>query len=83
MELKNLEKRRDEIIGFNNVIQEQLKQLFETNTKLQEDYAKLIEQARINAGALSEVNKWIESIKKNGQETAPEEVKTVDTKSKK
>ena len=84
MKLEDLEKRRDEIIGFNNDIATQLDNLKIEATKTQnefnekvklfnENYAKLVEQHRVNLGALSEVQNWIEAIKKNEPETKEKE----------
>lgn len=81
MELEKLEKRRDEIIGFNKDIEKQLNQIIAANKKLNEDYIKLIDQAKINNGALSENQRQIDEIKNS--EIAPKEEEVVDTKSKK
>ena len=75
MDLQKLEARRDEIIGFNNDISTQIENMkveaakvteeFNTKAKLfNENYAKLTEQYKVNLGALSEVQNWIETIKK-------------------
>jgi translation initiation factor IF-2 len=75
MELGKLEKRRDEIIGFNNQIINEL-------NKIDEARKKLINQYQVNIGALSEVNQWIE---KNEDEIKTEEItdNVVDIKDKK
>jgi hypothetical protein len=80
MELSKLEARRDEIIGFNKDIENQLNQIVAANKKLQEDFSKLVDQAKVNNGALSEINSFIEAIKKN--ETT-EDTPVEDKKSKK
>jgi len=75
MILEDLEKRRDEVIGFNNDISTQIENMkveaakvteeFNAKAKLfNENYAKLTEQYKVNLGALSEVQNWIETIKK-------------------
>lgn len=79
MNLDDLEKRRDEIIGFNNDIAKQVAQMKNDAIKLTEEfnakaktfnenYAKLIEQNKVNLGALSEIQNWIDSLKKKEQE---------------
>jgi len=83
MELEKLEARRDEIIGFNADIEKQLNQILATNKQLQENFSKLIDQVKINNGALGEVNGFIEAIKKNEQEKITEVVDIKDKKSKK
>lgn len=78
MELKKLEARRDELNGFQNEINERVKKVFEINKQLNEEYVKLVDQFKINAGAISELTRQIdESI-----EVKPE-VKVEDKKSKK
>ncbi len=83
MNLDDLEKRRDEIIGFNNDIAKQVAQMKQDATKateefnakaklFNENYAKLIEQNKVNLGALSEVQNWIDSLKKKEEELLKE-----------
>lgn len=71
METEKLEARRDEIIGFNkelanqlNAISEEFKALQARATELNTARQNLIVQANINNGAIAEVMKWIEVIKK-------------------
>ena len=78
MELKKLEARRDELNGFQNEINERVKKVFEINKQLNEEYVKLVDQFKINAGAISELNRQIEE----SIEVKPE-VKVEDKKSKK
>ncbi len=79
MDLEKLEVRRDEIIGFNNDIATQVAQMKEEATKITEEfnakaklfnenYAKLIEQNKINLGALSENQRLIDELKKEQEE---------------
>ena len=65
MELEKLEKRKEEIIGYQKDIETKLNQILATNKKLQEDFSKLMDQVKINNGALSEINNFIDAIKKN------------------
>jgi hypothetical protein len=65
MELEKLEKRRDEIIGYNKDIADNLNKILAASKKLQEDYNKLLDQVKVNNGALSEINNFIDAIKKN------------------
>ncbi len=84
MELNDLELRRDEIIGFNQDIEKQVKEVFERNKQLQDMYTKLNEQYRINIGALSETTNWIDAIKKKEQiEEINKADNVVDIKDKK
>lgn len=79
MELEKLEKRRDEIIGYNNQIVDEL-------NRIDEARRKLVNQYQVNTGALSEVNLFIEAIKKNDIETKTEEIiedKKVEKKNRK
>ena len=75
MDLKKLENRRSEIEGFNNQIINEL-------NKIDEAKKKLVNQYQINSGALSEVNQWIDAIKKNepDSKTALEIIKEVEDK---
>jgi hypothetical protein len=81
MELEKLEKRRDEIMGFIDTNDKLIAQIIEQGKKLSEDFNKKAKelnealattriQQNVNVGSLSEVNQWIESIKKN--DTKPE-----------
>ena len=81
MELEKLEKRRDEIMGFIDTNDKLIAQIIEQGKKLGEDFNKKAKelnealattriQQNVNVGSLSEVNQWIESIKKN--DTKPE-----------
>jgi len=65
MDLEKLEKRKEEIIGYQKDIETKLNQILATNKKLQEDFSKLMDQVKINNGALSEINNFIDAIKKN------------------
>jgi hypothetical protein len=65
MDLEKLEKRKEEIIGYQKDIENQLNQIIATNKKLQENFSKLMDQVKINNGALSEINNFIDAIKKN------------------
>ncbi len=94
MFLKDLEARRDEIIGFNNDIAKQVENMRVESTKLQEDFnakaklynenfAKLIEQNKINLGALSEIQNWIDAIKaKEDKLEVSDNVVPIDKKKK-
>ena len=92
MKLEDLEKRRDEIIGFNNDIATQIAQMKDEATKateefnakaklFNENFAKLIEQHKVNLGALSEVQNWIDAIKKN-EEKVVDNVVPIDKNKK-
>jgi len=84
MELEKLEKRKEEIIGYQKDIETKLNQILATNKKLQEDFSKLMDQVKINNGALSEINNFIDAIKKNEViEDTQEVVIEEDKKSKK
>jgi hypothetical protein len=72
MELEKLEKRRDEITGFNENINKQIQDVFAKNKQLQEIYTNLTDQWKVNAGALAEINRQIEEIKNS--ETKTDEV---------
>ena len=71
MELEKLEKRRDEITGFNENINKQIQDVFAKNKQLQEIYTNLTDQWKVNVGALAEINRQIEEIK---NETKTDEV---------
>jgi len=75
MDLEKLEKRRDEIVGFNNDITTQIAQMktdaakiteeFNAKAKLfNENFAKLTEQYKVNLGALSENERLIDELRK-------------------
>ena len=72
MELEKLEKRRDEITGFNENVNKQIQDVFAKNKQLQEIYTNLTDQWKVNAGALAEINRQIEEIKNS--ETKIDEV---------
>lgn len=72
MELSKLEKRRDEITGFNENVNKQIQDVFAKNKQLQEIYTNLSDQWKVNAGALAEINRQIEEIKNS--ETKIDEV---------
>jgi len=91
MELNDLEKRRDEIIGYNKDIANQLNQVAEEFKTIQARVNELttaknqlMQQGSVNNGAITEVVQWIDAIKKK---EAIEEINkadnVVDIKSKK
>ena len=90
MELNDLEKRRDEIIGYNkdianqlNTVAEEFKVIQARVNELTNAKNQLMQQGSVNNGAIAEVIQWIEVIKKKEQ---PEEVSkdnVVDIKDKK
>jgi hypothetical protein len=93
MELEKLEKRRKEIIEMNRVTAEngnklieefkRIKTEYESKVKyLNDNYFNVLDQLKINNGALSEVNQWIEAIKKNETEIEDTD-NAVDKKGKK
>jgi len=88
MDLAKKEARRDEILGFNNVIAEQLKAITEEFKKIQDRITELnnarnqlINQANINNGALAEIQLDIDELKKD--EPKEELAEVVDIKDKK
>lgn len=83
MELEKLEKRRDEIIGFNRELNERMRKVVEASKKLQEEYIGILDQYKVNMGSLSENNQWIESIKKKDTEPIAEKVEEKEEEIKK
>ena len=88
MELEKLEARRDEIIGFNkdianqlNTIAEEFKTIQTRVTELTNAKNSLMQQGSVNNGAIAEVMNWIDAIKKKEE---PEKIdNVVDIKDKK
>ncbi|MBU2061848.1 MAG: hypothetical protein KKH44_08395 [Bacteroidetes bacterium] len=88
MDLEKLEARRDEIIEMiktnNDIItkyNDEMKAMQERAESVVAERAKIIQQNNVNLGALTEVNSFIEGIKKNEEEVKDEVVE--DTKDKK
>ncbi len=82
MELEKLEKRRDEINGYNDQINARVKQILEQNKQLNAEYIKLVDQYKVNMGALGEIQGFIDAIKKNEQEDKAEDIKVVEDSKK-
>ena len=90
MELEKLEARRDEIIGYNkdianqlNTIAEEFKTIQARVTELTNAKNSLMQQGSVNNGAIAEVMQWIDSIKKKEQKEEPNKDNIVDIKDKK